>query len=841
MYDSFYGLTARPFQLTPDPRFWFESATHRTAMSYLGYGLAQGEGFIVITGEVGSGKTTLIGHVMQSIDPSRLTAARLVSTQVSDADLLRLVTDALGIAVGSAAKSDALTAIENFLHEEARAGRRTLLIVDEAQSLSVSALEELRMLSNFQLGESPLLQIVMLAQPEFRTTLASPELEQLRQRVIATHHLEAMLPEELEPYITHRLRLVGWQGNPSFAPDFFDGLWRATAGIPRRVNGLASRLLLHGAVEEKRQLDGSDVLMVVDDMGLSAQDLAEPLARPLGSVSAAPVAPTVTPDPVPAPEPTVTLETPPAMDDDAAPTASVMPGMLQSAAIAPVEAAEPAYSPAASLHPFLQRFRRETPVADADPVVDEQADELHAAEQLADEQKLAHDVAPTGIGLSPIFEVDLDSPVDASVDADDEPFDLTEALEPLELTAPMAAVDNDVDAGLAEPVEDAVVAMGQTVGHDDPGHFSGSISTHFVEPELPKPIKEPIWEMEAADDVTLPRWPSALVADVAAENKVIADTLGNADTTDDVNADSDNADDWSRPEPVVVAFSQPEALATPFEAPTADLSEEAADLVSTARPVPAMMDPIRVDAPEDVEEVRTFASIAAPAASIPALDHTADISALQAAIAALHDKAAARAAEPPAPVVDHSGDIASIHAELASVRDAMAEQAASIPAPAVDHSGDISALQSELLAMREALAEQAATIPAPAPDHSDDITSLQSDLAALRENVALQAASIPAPAVDHSGDIATLQSEILALRDSVAALPPVAPPVPVVDHSGDIAAMQAEIVALRANIAALETRSLEQDAAIRRILGLLIQWVEKGENGFTAASSDRAA
>jgi general secretion pathway protein A len=275
MYEQFYGFSARPFQLTPDPRFWFESATHRTAMSYLGYGLAQGEGFIVITGEVGSGKTTLVGHVMESIDPARLTAARLVSTQVADADLLRLVADAFGVAIASPAKSDALAAIETFLHEEARAGRRVLLIVDEAQNLAVSALEELRMLSNFQLGETSLLQIFLLAQPEFRATLASPQLEQLRQRVIATHHLEAMLPEEVEPYLIHRLSLVGWREDPAFAPSTYDELWKASAGIPRRVNTIASRLLLYGAVEELHELSGEDVRSVVADMGLSPAELVE--------------------------------------------------------------------------------------------------------------------------------------------------------------------------------------------------------------------------------------------------------------------------------------------------------------------------------------------------------------------------------------------------------------------------------------------------------------------------------------------------------------------------------------------------------------------------------------
>ena len=293
MYEQFYGFSARPFQLTPDPRFWFESATHRTARSYLGYGLAQGDGFIVITGEVGSGKTTLVGHVMESVDPSRLTAARLVSTQVADADLLRLVADAFDIAIASPAKSDALAAIETFLHEEARAGRRVLLIVDEAQNLAVSALEELRMLSNFQLGETSLLQIFLLAQPEFRKTLASPQLEQLRQRVIATHHLEAMLPEEVEPYLIHRLSLVGWREDPVFAPAAYGELWKASAGIPRRVNTIASRLLLYGAVEELHELSGDDVRAVVADMGLSPAELVEAPAPRAAAAAATPVAPVV--------------------------------------------------------------------------------------------------------------------------------------------------------------------------------------------------------------------------------------------------------------------------------------------------------------------------------------------------------------------------------------------------------------------------------------------------------------------------------------------------------------------------------------------------------------------
>ena len=292
MYDSFYGFSARPFQLTPDARFWYETATHRTAMSYLAYGLAQGEGFIVVTGEVGSGKTTLVGHVMESIDPSRLTAARLVSTQVADEDLLRLVADSFGVAVHGPHKADVLAAIEQFLHDEARAGRRCLLIVDECQNLPVASLEELRMLSNFQLGEHSLLQIFLLGQPEFRSTMAhAPETEQLRQRVIANHHLDAMLPEEVEPYIIHRLSLVGWREDPALTPDVYPAIWDATGGIPRKVNMLVSRLLLHGAVEEAHELTATDVDAVVEELQAATSGVPKPVAEP---------------QPVAAPEPVVT-------------------------------------------------------------------------------------------------------------------------------------------------------------------------------------------------------------------------------------------------------------------------------------------------------------------------------------------------------------------------------------------------------------------------------------------------------------------------------------------------------------------------------------------------------
>ena len=263
MYDQYYGLSGRPFQLTPDPEFYFESASHKKAMSYLGYGLNQGEGFIVITGEVGAGKSTLVAHLMERIDPQALTVAQVVTSALDGEELIHVVAQAFGLPVEGHDKAGALGAIEAFLQDEARAGRRCLLIVDECQNLEFTALEELRMLSNFQLGSHPLLQSLLLGQPQFRRTLAHhPDLEQLRQRIIASHHLEALDAEEVEDYIQHRLKRVGWDGRPIFEDGLLDALYGATGGIPRRVNQVMNRLLLLGAIEERDQV-GHEMLDAV--------------------------------------------------------------------------------------------------------------------------------------------------------------------------------------------------------------------------------------------------------------------------------------------------------------------------------------------------------------------------------------------------------------------------------------------------------------------------------------------------------------------------------------------------------------------------------------------------
>lgn len=278
MFDDFYGLTARPFQLTPDASFYFQSGTHRKALSYLGYGLAQGEGFIVITGEVGAGKSTLVAHMTDTIDPGQLTIAQIVTSKLDEEEVVHVVAQAFGLAIDGHDKATALGMIENLLHEEARAGRRCLLIIDESQNLSIDALEELRMFSNFQLGNHPLLQTLLLGQPEFRQTLQTdPGLEQLRQRVIATHHLEPMEQLEVQPYIEHRMKCVGWDGNPSFDQRVFAEIYEATGGVPRKINQIVNRLLLLGAVEQRNRLDAAMLKNVLDEM---SSDNSFPAAAP---------------------------------------------------------------------------------------------------------------------------------------------------------------------------------------------------------------------------------------------------------------------------------------------------------------------------------------------------------------------------------------------------------------------------------------------------------------------------------------------------------------------------------------------------------------------------------
>jgi general secretion pathway protein A len=259
MYEAFYGLTSKPFQLNPDPSFYFESKQHRRAAAYLEYGMHQNEGFIVITGEVGAGKTTIVRGMLDSLDPEKVIAAQLVSTQLDAEDTLRLVGAAFGLRTKDVSKADVLMSLEAFLISMTGKGKRCLLIVDEAQNLTPRAVEELRMLSNFQYGNHALLQSFLVGQPEFRRILQSPNLMQFRQRVIAACHIGPLDVEETHAYIEHRLKCSGAPDGLNISSSAHEAIFKASSGIPRRINSVCDRLLLFGFLSNKKNFNEHDV------------------------------------------------------------------------------------------------------------------------------------------------------------------------------------------------------------------------------------------------------------------------------------------------------------------------------------------------------------------------------------------------------------------------------------------------------------------------------------------------------------------------------------------------------------------------------------------------------
>jgi putative secretion ATPase (PEP-CTERM system associated) len=268
VYETFFGLTGKPFQLNPDPAFFYGSRGHKRAFAYLQYGVHQSEGFIIITGEVGAGKTTLVRSLLEQIDPNRLVAAQLVSTQLDAEDLLRAVAMAFGFSTKAMDKAQLLAELEAFLVSLVPQGKRALLIVDEAQNLSSRAIEELRMLSNFQLGNQGLLQSFLVGQPQLRQLMQGPELQQLRQRVTASYHLGPMDRAETQAYVEHRLGHVGWSHDPRFEPGAFDAIYSFSAGIPRRINTLCNRVLLAAALSEGHLITATSVDATADEIRL---------------------------------------------------------------------------------------------------------------------------------------------------------------------------------------------------------------------------------------------------------------------------------------------------------------------------------------------------------------------------------------------------------------------------------------------------------------------------------------------------------------------------------------------------------------------------------------------
>ncbi|MDO9711740.1 AAA family ATPase [Paracraurococcus lichenis] len=266
-----YGFREPPFLMTPDARLFFPSTVHSRAYAHLMYGLAQGEGFVVVTGEVGAGKTTLIERLCAELDPATYVVGRIATTQVQGDDLLRLVADAFG----APAEGEKAAVLRGIMAALRGSPRRHVLIVDEAQALSHAALEELRMLSNVTDGNRALLQTILLGQPQLRRLIASPDLDQLRQRILASFHLGGLSEAEVRSYVEHRMRAVGWAGNPSWDEQAFAVLHRHTDGIPRRINRLCSRVLLAGALEQAPHLSASLVEMTAaeldEDLGAGAE------------------------------------------------------------------------------------------------------------------------------------------------------------------------------------------------------------------------------------------------------------------------------------------------------------------------------------------------------------------------------------------------------------------------------------------------------------------------------------------------------------------------------------------------------------------------------------------
>ena len=266
MYETFYALSGKPFQLNPDPSFFFGSRGHNRAYAYLQYGLYQGEGFIVITGEVGAGKTTIVRSLLEHLDRTKVVAAQIVSTQLDADDMLRAVGVAFGLPVRTVSKAVLLGSIEAFLCHMAAENKRALLVVDEAQNLSHRAVEELRMLSNFQLGDQALLQSFLVGQPELRSMMQSVRMQQLRQRVIASYHLGPLDAPEVQAYIEHRLHHVGWNNDPAFNAACFPLIHTLSGGIPRRINALCNRLMLAAFLGEKHAIEPSDVHAIAREM-----------------------------------------------------------------------------------------------------------------------------------------------------------------------------------------------------------------------------------------------------------------------------------------------------------------------------------------------------------------------------------------------------------------------------------------------------------------------------------------------------------------------------------------------------------------------------------------------
>ncbi len=235
-------------------------------MAYLTYGLHQREGLIIVTGDVGTGKTTLVDYLAEQLSAGPFVPGRVSAGQIEPSHVLQLVAKAFQLPIGETSQAELQEQIEQFLITRQKVRQRPLLIVDEAQHWPLAALEELRMLANLHHGGRALMQALLVGQPQFREALGETDYEQIRQRVVASHHLEMLDETEIGPYIEHRLKQVGWQGDPSFEADACAAIFEHCQGVPRRINLVCSRLLVLGALEESHVISADDVQEVLEEL-----------------------------------------------------------------------------------------------------------------------------------------------------------------------------------------------------------------------------------------------------------------------------------------------------------------------------------------------------------------------------------------------------------------------------------------------------------------------------------------------------------------------------------------------------------------------------------------------
>ncbi len=371
MYERFYQLRERPFALSPDPDYLYPSRVHQEALDYLRYGLESQAGFIVITGEIGSGKTTLLQTLLRNVD-SGTTVGRIVNTMLEPRELIETIMIDFGLDPAGRSKPLLLRDLSHYLVDQRVAGRNVLVVIDEAQNLSLGALEELRMLSNLETEKSKLLQIVLVGQPNLRDKLAAPELEQLRQRITVSYHLPPLDADETGHYINHRLRRAALGPPVVFPRDATELIHGRSRGVPRIINVICDAALVFGYAEERREFDAATIHEVLTELEatgvLPAPEHDQPAAASLTPVApAAPAAhavavvpPPVVVRPAVATTPLTSVDADLAQARAAAAVSPMAAGVAQTRATAPVSplAADAVQARAAALDERERQLRQ---------------------------------------------------------------------------------------------------------------------------------------------------------------------------------------------------------------------------------------------------------------------------------------------------------------------------------------------------------------------------------------------------------------------------------------------------------------------------------------------------